>query len=252
MENIIKQRVISFYFGCDEAQEIEAGQRLVYSDPIAAQYYSDLDKSLKVWNSIYNVPGWPELDLFVARIVFENKINERCVIGTEEIKNLEIYKITNAYLHGLVRFLKYFCIQEDIAEDILFEVFCLLHNEGQKHKLELSFKRHLFTIAANRAKETFIKMKKPCSLKSRESKGIDSDVTDEVVRALSVCEIVNEDNPRDIYHTVANMPPLWRGILALAYYEDFSLNDIAQIMNTSKDQVKVLLNKAINQILQYK
>jgi RNA polymerase sigma factor (sigma-70 family) len=114
---------------------------------------------------------------------------------------------------------------EAIAEELVQEAFVVLHGKGSNVTNPAGFVR---TVLVNRCRSS-------ARRRSREPV---------VMPPTSMA-------PPEIDETIAlvrKLAPKYRAVLVLRYYEDMSVDDIAQVMNVRPGTVKSLLHRSLKQL----
>ena len=109
----------------------------------------------------------------------------------------------------------------------------------------------LFTIAANKAKDALRKMQRQSTMSMGTLADAGDVSIDEVVNILKSYdttpdqEASKEETARRVRQVIAEMPENLRGILILAYFEQFSYKHMAQILSIPIGTVKSRLHTAV-------
>ncbi len=152
---------------------------------------------------------------------------------------------------GLYGFIKRFVVHGDLVEDVFQETFLQLYTSRNSFDIDRPLKPWLFTIAANKAKDLLRKRKRDNSV----SVGVIADAseasTDDIFNALSS----DDDTPADISikaetqqivrEVIEDLPENLREILILAYFEQFSYKQMADILSIPIGTVKSRLHSAV-------
>lgn len=111
------------------------------------------------------------------------------------------------------------------ANDIFQEVFLRLIKHADKISSEEHAKRWLIRVTINCCKKHFMLWK--------TTKALDTSDFD--------AEWMPEEN--DIYQSVLRLPPKYRDVIHLYYYEQLSIKDIAEVLNLKESTVKSQLSR---------
>ncbi|AQT69401.1 Sigma-W factor [Anaerohalosphaera lusitana] len=160
-------------------------------------------------------------------------------------------EIVSRYKNPLYAFLRRFLNQQDLVEDVFQETFLQLY--ASKDKFDPSRPLHpwLFTIAANKAKDALRKQQRTSSLglgAIADSGGVS---VDDVVNLLDSydltpdAEATKDETAQRVREVVSKMPENLRGILILAYFEQFSYKQMAEILSIPIGTVKSRLHTAV-------
>ena len=152
---------------------------------------------------------------------------------------------------GLYGFIKRFVGYPDLVEDVFQDTFLQLYMSRGTFDIERPLKPWLFTIAANKAKDLLRKRKRDNSV----SVGVIADASeasiDDVFNSLSSdsdtptdisIRAETQDNVREI---IDDLPENLREILILAYFEQFSYKQMADILSIPIGTVKSRLHSAV-------
>ena len=183
----------------------------------------------------------------VAEKVSDSELLQRYRQGDEQA----FREIVSRYKNSLYAFLRRFVSHEDVVEDVFQETFLQLYISQDSFDSNRPLRPWLFTIAANKAKDTLRKMQRQAS----KSMGAIADAgdfsVDEVVNILTSYEttpddeVSAEETARRVRQVIAEMPDNLRGILVLAYFEQFSYKHMAQILSIPIGTVKSRLHTAV-------
>lgn len=160
-------------------------------------------------------------------------------------------EIVNRYKNSLYAFLRRFVSQEDIVEDVFQETFLQLYTSRDSFDEERPLRPWLFTIAANKAKDALRKMQRQSSMSMGAIADAGDFSIDEVVNILASYEttpddeVSKEETAQRVRQIIAEMPENLRGILILAYFEQFSYKHMAEILSIPIGTVKSRLHTAV-------
>lgn len=137
-----------------------------------------------------------------------------------------------------------------VSEDLTQETFIKVWKHRARFDTKKSFKTWIFSIAKNTALDYF-KKKKTISFSFFE---------DEAGGGLS--QAIDEETilPDELYETkerivaletaLEKIPPLYRGLLVLVYREDFSLGEVARILDEPYNTIKSRHQRALKLLKQ--
>lgn len=117
------------------------------------------------------------------------------------------------------------------AEDITQEVFLTLHAKPQQFSSDEHLKAWLLRVALNRCKDYHR------SFRKRNQKQLD-----EVNEAVLSYEFTPED--RTVLDKISALPEKYSSVLYLYYYEDYSVKEIAEMLQKNENTVSSLLRRA--------
>ena len=160
-------------------------------------------------------------------------------------------EIVNRYKNPLYAFLRRFLNRQDLVEDVFQETFLQLYNSREKFDLSRPLRPWLFTIAANKAKDALRKMQRDSSMSIGAIADSGNVSVDDVVNLLASYKTTpsdvasKEETAVQVRQIIANMPENLRGILILAYFEQFSYKQMAEILSIPIGTVKSRLHTAV-------
>jgi RNA polymerase sigma-70 factor (ECF subfamily) len=160
-------------------------------------------------------------------------------------------ELVTRYKNSLYAFLRRFVNQQDVVEDVFQETFLQLYTSQDSFDTGRPLRPWLFTIAANKAKDALRKMQRQSSMSMGTLADAGDVSIDEVVNILTSYETTPDDEvSRDetaqrVRQVIADMPENLRGILILAYFEQFSYKHMADILSIPIGTVKSRLHTAV-------
>jgi RNA polymerase sigma-70 factor (ECF subfamily) len=160
-------------------------------------------------------------------------------------------EIVTRYKNSLYAFLRRFVSQDDVVEDVFQETFLQLYTSRDSFDPERPLRPWLFTIAANKAKDALRKMQRQSSMSMGAIADAGEFSLDEVVNILTSYETTPDDEvsadetAQRVRQIIAEMPENLRGILILAYFEQFSYKHMAEILSIPIGTVKSRLHTAV-------
>jgi len=183
----------------------------------------------------------------VSEKISDSELLQRYRQGDEQA----FREIVTRYKNPLYAFLRRFVSHEDVIEDVFQETFLQLYVSQDSFDTNRPLRPWLFTIAANKAKDTLRKMQRQSSMGIGAIADAGDFSVDEVVNILTSYEttpddeVSAEETARHVRQVVAEMPENLRGILVLAYFEQFSYKHMAQILSIPIGTVKSRLHTAV-------
>ncbi len=160
-------------------------------------------------------------------------------------------EIVNRYKNPLYAFLRRFVNRQDIVEDVFQETFLQLYSSRDSFDARRPLRPWLFTIAANKAKDALRKLQRQSSMSMGTMADAGELSLDEMVNILTSyettpeAEISKEETARRVRQIISEMPENLRGILILAYFEQFSYKHMAEILSIPIGTVKSRLHTAV-------
>lgn len=126
--------------------------------------------------------------------------------------------------------------QKQLAEDVAQDVFIKCYEKMDSFRNESSYKTWLIRITVNRCKDV---------LKSWSYKNLyitDFFKSKQTKANLDHTYVVSEDK-EDISKKVMELPVKQREVIILFYYEEFSVEEIANLLKTNSSTVKTRLHR---------
>lgn len=177
----------------------------------------------------------------------ESKLLERYQAGDEDA----FREIVERYKNPLYTFLKRFLNQHDLVKDVFQETFLQLYTSRESFDTNRPIRPWLFTIAANKAKDLLRKRQRHATVSMGAIADAQDVSIDDVANLLQSHqttpdeEVTNDETAQRVRQVVAEMPENLRGILILAYFEQFSYKQMAQILSIPIGTVKSRLHTAV-------
>ncbi len=160
-------------------------------------------------------------------------------------------EIVSRYKNSLYAFLKQFLNQSDLVDDVFQETFLQLFTSRKSFDPSRPLRPWLFTIAANKAKDALRKSQRTAAVPIGTLTESEEMSFDEMLNALSSDTAVPYDDVERgetvarVNEVIANMPDNLREILALAYFNQFSYKQMAEILSIPIGTVKSRLHAAV-------
>lgn len=125
-----------------------------------------------------------------------------------------------------------------LAEDITQEVFIKCYNNLERFRGESSYKTWLYKITVNRCKDEFrSKWYRTLNfLSGTMGKTVNSSISAEQ-------SFLEEDERQEFYELVLALPMKYREVIILFYYEEMSLDEIHNLLETNINTVKSRLKR---------
>ena len=183
--------------------------------------------------------------------VFDNQSDAELLTRYAAGEETAFREIVNRYKNGLYAFLGRFLNQQDLVEDVFQETFLQLFNSRDRFDTSRPLRPWLFTIAANKAKDALRKRQRTAAISigtiadSQEMSF--GDVLNTLTSDSTVPyeELGRSETAAQVRQTIADMPENLREILILAYFNQFSYKQMAQILSIPIGTVKSRLHTAV-------
>ena len=160
-------------------------------------------------------------------------------------------EIVNRYKDMLYGFLRRFLNRQEIVEEVFQETFLQLYKSRESFDSDRSLRPWLFTIAANKARDTLRKQQRNNTISLSTISEPSDLTTDDVLNSLTSYEITPYDEAtkaetaENVRIIIEDMPANLKEILLLAYFEQFSYKQMAQILSIPIGTVKSRLHTAV-------
>lgn len=182
----------------------------------------------------------------------QNKIDEQELLKRYIAGDKEAFQqLVQIYKDPLYAFLRRFLNQQQLVEETFQETFLQLYRSRHSFESGKPLRPWLFTIAANKARDALRKQQRHETV----SIGTMSDSADlsinDVVNSLTSYEITpyeeaeKTERAETVRKIIAEMPDNLKEILILAYFEQFSYKQMAEILSIPIGTVKSRLHTAI-------
>ncbi len=139
------------------------------------------------------------------------------------------------YKDGLMLYLNSFTENLTLAEDCVQETFIRLAIKKPKFRGNSSFKTWLYTIGRNVAIDCLRKQKNPLPLDEIAELADLHDLEQEYLR---------EERKIAVHKAIRKLKPDYQQVIILAYFEEFSNQEIAGMMRKTRKQTENLLYNA--------
>lgn len=157
--------------------------------------------------------------------------------------------LVERYRRELYNFLARFTGDRTLAEDVFQEAFLQLHISAGSFDTSRRLKPWLFTIAANKARDTMR------SRSRRQAAPLDARIggdQEDTYASLMPSDIpspeesiANLETRQAVRTIVEDMPENLRVVLLLSYFHDFAYKEIAEILSVPLGTVKSRLHAAV-------
>lgn len=143
----------------------------------------------------------------------------------------------------LYSFIRIRVADSEKAEDILQEVFLKAWNNCRSLKInDLNFSAWLYRVAANTINDFYRKT-------YREPKTVSIEEAQEVASENNTTTLTSRGfERRAIEQTLAKLPPHFKEVIELRFFQDFSIIDTARIMDKNSVTVRVWQHRAMKQL----
>ena len=146
----------------------------------------------------------------------------------------ELEQMMNQYGDYIARTCYIYLKDWALAEDAVQEVFIKAYKHMSEFRKESSEKTWLTSIAINICKNY-----ERTSWYRKVQIGIEKIETYNTLEE----ELINQIGQSDLLRQVMDLPIKYREVILLYYYQDFKVNEIAEILGISESSIKMRLNR---------
>jgi RNA polymerase sigma-70 factor (ECF subfamily) len=152
-------------------------------------------------------------------------------------------RLYEMYYERIFRFCVYRLFNKEIAEDVTSAVFLQMARgiRGFKGRYEQDFRNWLYAIAANQANAYIRKTSRREKLLEEAAGSIMSARADELEKSF-------EPDWPGLYTAILRLKPRHQTIVTLKFFENFSYEQIAQILDVKEANVRVTLHRILNKL----
>ena len=165
-------------------------------------------------------------------------------------------EIVDRYKNGLYAFLRKFLNRHELVEDVFQETFLQLYSSRESFDRSRPLRPWLFTIAANKAKDALRKAQRSAAVSIGTLAQSDEMSFEEVLNILTrddeapIHTLQRQETAASVKQIIATLPDALREILILAYFNQFSYKQIAEILSIPIGTVKSRLHTAVARFAQ--
>jgi RNA polymerase sigma-70 factor (ECF subfamily) len=159
------------------------------------------------------------------------------------------------YGDGVLGYLCHMTGNRDQAEDLFQETFNRVHEKAHTFRGE-GFKSWLFTIATRVTIDGARRRKKRMTLSLDQERDCDEQNGPELAAVADenapdpADEVVRQEQKEQVRRAVESLPTGQRAALVLAYYQQLSYREVAQVLGCSVGAVKTQMSRALATLAQ--
>ncbi len=189
--------------------------------------------------------------LYVMKKSIDKKTDAELLAGYSAGDEDAFGEIVSRYKDSLYNFLRRFLNQHDLVEDVFQETFLQLYTSRDSFDTSRPLRPWLFTIAANKARDALRKKQRSAATSiGTISDSADMSIDDvfNIITSYQTTpyqEVQEAETAEIVRAIVAKMPDNLREILILAYFEQFSYKQMAEILSIPIGTVKSRLHTAV-------
>ena len=150
-------------------------------------------------------------------------------------------RLYERYYDRIFRFCVYRLFDKEIAEDVTSMVFLEVARKirGFKGRTEQDFRNWLYAIAANQANATIRKSSRRKKLLAQATRSM---------RASNCSDDSSEPDWPSLYAAILKLKPQHQTLVTLRFFENFSYEQISQILNVKEATLRVTLHRILNRL----
>lgn len=160
-------------------------------------------------------------------------------------------ELVERHADGVLMYLIHMTGNRDQAEDLFQETFKKVHEKAHTYRGPV-FKSWLFTIAARATIDHVRRRKRSAMLSLDQQADYGQDSGSSLAETLAsedapdpADELVREERKQQVREAVASLPVKQRATLVLAYYQQLSYREVADVMGCSLGTVKTQMSRAL-------
>jgi len=160
-------------------------------------------------------------------------------------------EVLNRYRNGLYVFLRRFLNRPSLVEEVFQDTFLQLFTSRDSFDPSRPLRPWLFTIAANKAKDVLRKQHRATTISIGAIAEREDMSFDDMLNCLTSDtrvpyeKLEKGETARRVREVIADMPESLREILILAYFNEFSYKQMAEILSIPIGTVKSRLHTAV-------
>ncbi len=160
------------------------------------------------------------------------------MFNSEESSLLEFEKIIDNYGESLMRLAYTYVKDRQIAEDIVQDVFIRAYEKMKDFRGESSYQTYLYRMTVNRCHDHFRSWSFKNLLYTDKNYSLKIQINSVEADFLSKSfhQIIGEE--------ILSLPLKYREVIVFHFYKEYSINEIATILNLSTSTVKTRLRRA--------
>ncbi len=152
-----------------------------------------------------------------------------------------LIQLMDQYGNMIIRLAYTYVKQKEAAEDISQEVFISCYKHLDSFEEKATYKTWLYKITVNKCKDY---------LKSWSKRNLFSMELNKLVYFHSTNQEEEENSDREIFDEVMKLPIKQREVIILHYYEEFSIQEISELLKLNCNTIKTRLHRGRNKLKQ--
>ncbi|MCP3893312.1 MAG: RNA polymerase sigma factor [Bacteroides sp.] len=174
-------------------------------------------------------------------MINEDEIREACASNRERGFKL----LMNKFQEPIYQYIRRMVVSHEDAQDILQEVFIRVFRHLDQFRHESSLHTWIYRIATNECVRLLNKRK--------EEVVSEEETRQELMEKLKASEYIDYENELAVkfQEAILSLPEKQRIVFHLRYYDELKYEEIASILNSTVDTLKVNYHYAKNKIKEY-
>jgi RNA polymerase sigma-70 factor, ECF subfamily len=178
---------------------------------------------------------------------FEQELALRFVQGDQDA----FEKLVKIHKNALYGFLRRYLPSQDLVEDAFQDTFMQFYLSRENFDPSRAVRPWLFTIAANKARDTLRKRKRESTVSINKISDSADMSFDDTLNSIVSSDItpdklaLDDEKKALVRDIVENMPDNLKEIIILAYFKQFSYKQMADILSIPIGTVKSRLHSAV-------
>ena len=187
-------------------------------------------------------PAFHVLSLEKELMINENKIREACASNRERGFKM----LMDSFQVPIYNYIRRLVVSHEDAEDVLQEVFIRVFRHIDQFREESSLSTWIYRIATNESLRL---------LNGRKDEGVVSaeDVQEELMGKLKASDYIDYENELAVkfQEAILSLPEKQRLVFNLRYYDELEYEEIARVLDSKVDTLKVNYHYAKEKIKEY-
>lgn len=175
-------------------------------------------------------------------MINENKIREACASNRERGFKM----LMDSFQVPIYNYIRRLVVSHEDAEDVLQEVFIRVFRHLGQFRSESSLSTWIYRIATNESLRLLNSRKEEGNIASEE-------VQEELINKLQASDYIDYDNELVVkfQEAILNLPEKQRLVFNLRYYDELEYEEIARILDSKVETLKVNYHYAKEKIKEY-
>lgn len=175
-------------------------------------------------------------------MINENKIREVCASNSERGFKM----LMDAFQKPIYNYIRRLVVSHEDAEDVLQEVFIRVFRHLGQFRSESSLSTWIYRIATNESLRLLNSRKEEGNIASEE-------VQEELISKLQASDYIDYENEMVVkfQEAILNLPEKQRLVFNLRYYDELEYEEIARILDSKVETLKVNYHYAKEKIKEY-